>query len=136
LSRVSFFSVKPVPPMIVAVVIVLQRIEGLSDREAVERFAFDARWKYAAGGLDFDYPGFVHTMLVANNTRIWMYCGTGTPGEFGGTDAPAQFLEGFTLRTNLTFMDDYIAAGGKNAMFNFPPTGTHSWAIGVTSCCR
>jgi hypothetical protein len=21
----------------------------------VERFAFDARWKFAAGGLDFDY---------------------------------------------------------------------------------
>jgi hypothetical protein len=44
------------PPMIVAVVMVLQRIEGLSDREAVERFAFDARWKYAAGGLDFVNP--------------------------------------------------------------------------------
>ena len=55
---------RSVPPMIVAVVMVLQRIEGLSDREAVERFAFDARWKYAAGGLDFDYPGFVHTVLV------------------------------------------------------------------------
>jgi hypothetical protein len=34
------------------VVMVLQRIEGLSDREAVDRFCFDARWKYAAGGLD------------------------------------------------------------------------------------
>jgi hypothetical protein len=34
---------RSVPPMIVAVVMVLQRIEGLSDREAVERFAFDAR---------------------------------------------------------------------------------------------
>ena len=55
---------RSVPPMIVAVVMVLQRIEGLSDREAVERFAFDARWKYAAGGLEFDYPGFVHTVLV------------------------------------------------------------------------
>src|SRR5665647_2687695 len=39
-----------VPPMIVAVVMVLQRIEGCSDREAVDRFAFDNRWKYAAGG--------------------------------------------------------------------------------------
>src|SRR6185436_8742972 len=48
-----------VPPRIVAVVMVLQRLEGLSDREAVDRFSFDARWKYAAGGLDFDYPGFV-----------------------------------------------------------------------------
>ena len=45
-----------VPPMIVAVVMVLQRFEGCSDREAVDRFAFDARWKYAAGGLSFDYP--------------------------------------------------------------------------------
>ena len=61
---------RSVPPMIVAVVMVLQRIEGLSDREAVERFAFDARWKYAAGGLDFDYPGFVHTVLVDMRARL------------------------------------------------------------------
>ncbi|HZM84890.1 MAG TPA: transposase [Candidatus Limnocylindrales bacterium] len=43
---------KSVPPLIVAVVMVLQRLEGLSDREAVDRFAFDLRCKYAAGGLD------------------------------------------------------------------------------------
>ncbi|MFJ4649642.1 transposase [Nocardia sp. NPDC088792] len=61
---------RSVPPSIVAVVMVLQRIEGLSDREAVERFAFDARWKYAAGGLDFDYPGFVHTVLVDMRARL------------------------------------------------------------------
>ena len=59
-----------VPPMIVAVVMVLQRLEGCSDREAVDRFAFDARWKYAAGGLDFDYPGFVHTVLVDMRARL------------------------------------------------------------------
>jgi hypothetical protein len=59
-----------VPPMIVAVVMVLQRLEGCSDREAVERFCFDARWKYAAGGLEFDYPGFVHTVLVDMRARL------------------------------------------------------------------
>jgi hypothetical protein len=59
-----------VPPMIVAVVMVVQRIEGCSDREAVERFAFDARWKYAAGGLSFDYPSFVHTVLVDMRARL------------------------------------------------------------------
>jgi len=59
-----------VPPMIVAVVMVLQRIEGCSDREAVDRFCFDARWKYAAGGLSFDYPGFVHTVLVDMRARL------------------------------------------------------------------
>jgi len=41
-----------VPPRIVATVMVLQRLFGLSDREAVEAFAFDSRWKWAAGGLD------------------------------------------------------------------------------------
>ena len=61
---------RSVAPMIVSVVMVLQRIEGLSDREAVERFAFDARWKYAAGGLDFDYPGLVHTVLVDMPARL------------------------------------------------------------------
>jgi len=61
---------RSVPPMIVAVVMVLQRLEGLSDREAVERFAFDVRWKYAVGGLDFDHPGFVHTVLVDMRARL------------------------------------------------------------------
>ena len=61
---------RSVPPLVVAVVMVLQRLEGLSDREAVERFTFDARWKYAAGGLEFDYPGFVHTVLVDMRARL------------------------------------------------------------------
>lgn len=61
---------RSIPPMIVAVVMVLQRLEGLSDREAVERFAFDVRWKYAAGGLDFDHPGFAHTVLVDMRARL------------------------------------------------------------------
>ncbi len=61
---------RSIPPLIVAVVMVLQRIEGCSDREAVERFTFDARWKYAAGGLPFDYPGFAHTVLVDMRARL------------------------------------------------------------------
>ncbi|MET0701257.1 MAG: alpha/beta hydrolase family protein [Mycobacterium sp.] len=66
--------------------------------------------------------------LVANNTRLWVYCGNGTPNELGGGDLPATFLEGLTIRTNITFRDNYIAAGGKNAVFNFPDDGTHNWA--------
>jgi hypothetical protein len=58
-----------VAPRIVATVMVLQRIEGLSDREAVERFAFDLRWKYAAG-VDIDHPSFVHTVLVNTRARL------------------------------------------------------------------
>jgi len=61
---------RSVPPMIVATVMVLQRLEGLSDREAVDRFSFDVRWKYACGGLDFDHPGFSHTVLVDMRARL------------------------------------------------------------------
>jgi diacylglycerol O-acyltransferase/trehalose O-mycolyltransferase len=65
--------------------------------------------------------------LVANNTRLWVYCGNGKPNELGGDNFNAKFLEGFTLRTNKTFQEQYLAAGGKNAVFNFPDSGTHSW---------
>ena len=65
--------------------------------------------------------------LVANNTRIWVYCGNGTPTELGGADFPAQFLENLTRASNIAFQDRYLAAGGQNAVFNFPPSGTHSW---------
>src|SRR5215210_8676475 len=61
---------RSVPPRIVAVVMVLQRLFCLSDREAVEVFEFDARWKYACGGLDFDHPGFAHTVLVDMRARL------------------------------------------------------------------
>ena len=61
---------RSVPPQIVATVMVLQRLHGLSDREAVEAFEFDARWKYACGGLAFDHPGFVHTVLVDMRARL------------------------------------------------------------------
>ncbi|MGE2728336.1 esterase family protein [Mycolicibacterium vaccae] len=66
--------------------------------------------------------------IVANNTRIWIYCGNGQPNELGGGDLPATFLEGLTIRTNETFRDNYLAAGGTNGVFNFPNNGTHNWA--------
>ncbi len=70
--------------------------------------------------------------LVANDTRIWVYCGDGKPSELdagmsSGNLFNAKFLEGFTLRTNKTFQEQYIAAGGKNGVFNFPSNGTHQW---------
>ena len=65
--------------------------------------------------------------LVANNTRVWVYCGNGTPSDLGGDNMPAKFLEGMTLRTNQQFQNTYAAAGGRNGVFNFPTNGTHSW---------
>jgi diacylglycerol O-acyltransferase/trehalose O-mycolyltransferase len=66
--------------------------------------------------------------IVANGTRIWIYCGNGQPNELGGGDLPATFLEGLTIKTNVTFRDNYLAAGGANGVFNFPQNGTHNWA--------
>jgi hypothetical protein len=60
---------RSVSPRVVATVMVLQRIEGASDREAADRFAFDLRWKYAAG-VDLDYAAFVHTVLVDMRARL------------------------------------------------------------------
>lgn len=60
---------RSVPPQIVATVMVLQRWFGLSDRDAVEAFEFDLRWKYACG-VDIDYPGFAHTVLVYTRARL------------------------------------------------------------------
>jgi len=64
---------RSVPPSVVAVVMVLQRLEGLSDREAVSRFAFDARWRFAAGLGGYDvssWTTFSHTVLVDMRARL------------------------------------------------------------------
>src|SRR5487761_2737069 len=64
---------RSVPPSVVAVVMVLQRLEGLSDREATERYCFDTRWRYAAGvgGYDSDgWTSFSHTVLVDMRERL------------------------------------------------------------------
>ena len=64
---------RSVPPSVVATVMVLQRLEGLSDREAVERYSFDARWRFAAGvgGYgDGKWGRFSHTVLVDMRARL------------------------------------------------------------------
>jgi diacylglycerol O-acyltransferase / trehalose O-mycolyltransferase len=70
--------------------------------------------------------------LVANNTRIWLYCGTGNPDDLGAAadSVPimGQFLEGATLRSNQDFRGAYQGAGGNNAVFEFPSNGIHTWS--------
>ena len=64
---------RSVPPSVVATVMVLQRLEGLSDREAVERYSFDARWRFAAGVGDYGrgkWDKFAHTVLVDMRARL------------------------------------------------------------------
>src|SRR4051794_10110379 len=58
-----------VPAEVVASVLVLQALEALSDRDAVEALTFDLRWK-AAVGWPVDRPGFHPTVLTL--WRRWL----------------------------------------------------------------
>jgi Transposase DDE domain/Transposase domain (DUF772) len=69
LFRVSRLGRPTVPARMVATVMLLQAHEGLSDGEAVDRLAFDLRWK-AAAGLPVDAPSFHPTVLVGMRNRL------------------------------------------------------------------
>lgn len=58
-----------IPGEVVASVIVLQALHGLTDREAVEAVTFDLRWK-AACGYPVDAAGFHPTTLVYWRQRL------------------------------------------------------------------
>src|SRR4051794_38070074 len=58
-----------VPADVVASVLVLQALEGLSDRDAVEELSFDLRWK-AAAGWPVTAAGFHPTVLTLWRRRL------------------------------------------------------------------
>ena len=58
-----------VPGSVVATVMVLQALEGLSDREAIGRLRCDIRWK-AAAGLSLTDEGFHPTVLTLWRARL------------------------------------------------------------------
>lgn len=78
--------------------------------------------------------------LVANGTRLWIYCApgllAGSPAA-GATDAAAttdpgqalsaDSLEGLARTSNKDFEAAYGRAGGSNATFQFPAAGNHAW---------
>ena len=57
------------PPQVAATVMVLQSLEGLSDREAAETLRCDIRWKVAAG-LPLDHVGIHSTTLTYWRRRL------------------------------------------------------------------
>jgi hypothetical protein len=63
---------RSIPPSVVACVLVLKQLEGLSDVEAIDRFTYDARWRYACGvgGWDGRLDGFDRTVLVRFRMRL------------------------------------------------------------------
>jgi transposase/IS5 family transposase len=57
------------PPSLLAQVLLLQRHDNVSDREAVARLKFDLRWQYALR-LPVGYPGFAHANLCHFRSRL------------------------------------------------------------------
>ncbi|CAJ1494680.1 esterase family protein [[Mycobacterium] burgundiense] len=71
--------------------------------------------------------------IVNNGTRLWIYCAPGGSTELDANGDPNQALSATSLETlaigsNKVFQEKYLAAGGNNATFDFPPAGNHSWA--------
>ena len=58
-----------VPAEVVATVMVLQALEGLADREAIQQLRTNIAWKVAAG-LALDDPGFHPTVLTLWRNRL------------------------------------------------------------------
>jgi hypothetical protein len=95
---------------------VLQRLEGLSDREAADRFAFDARWRYAAGVADAvageETASFAHTVLVDLRARLRrsqdpdrIFSGDLPAGRPGGAGGVRRVLDSAPLEDAVTTQD-------------------------------
>jgi diacylglycerol O-acyltransferase/trehalose O-mycolyltransferase len=70
--------------------------------------------------------------IVANGTRLWVYCAPGGQTPLDENADPNQTLsatslESLAIGSNKRFQQRYLAAGGKNATFDFPASGSHSW---------
>ena len=70
--------------------------------------------------------------IVANGTRLWIYCAPGgtTPLDVNADPNQAfnaNSLESMAFKSNKDFQTAYTKAGGTNATFQFPPAGNHAW---------
>lgn len=60
---------EPCPPALLAMVLLLQRFDGLSDADAVDEAENDQRWKLVLGTLDQNHAPFGQGSLVRFRTR-------------------------------------------------------------------
>jgi diacylglycerol O-acyltransferase / trehalose O-mycolyltransferase len=70
--------------------------------------------------------------IAANGTRLWIYCAPGGSTPLDENADPnqafnANSLETLAIGSNKRFQEKYAQAGGRNATFQFPSAGNHSW---------
>ncbi len=75
------------------------------------------RWK--------EHDPYVHaSLLVANNTRVWLF----SPTNLGASDPAAMIGNaGAAVGNNRTFYQQYRNVGGHNGHFDFPGGGDNGW---------
>ena len=114
-----------IPPDVVASVLVLQSLHGLSDRQAAEAVLFDLRWK-AACGLAITDTSFHPTTLTYWRQRL---AASDSPNRiFDAVKAvvvATGVLKGKTRRAlDSTVLDDAVATGGhRDAVGRGDPPG-------------
>jgi diacylglycerol O-acyltransferase / trehalose O-mycolyltransferase len=86
---------------------------------------WDSAWKRNDPVLQVD-------RIVANGTRLWIYCAPGGGPLDESVDPGQSFnansLESLAIGSNKKFQEKYAKAGGSNATFVFPSEGNHSWS--------
>ncbi|WP_067574372.1 alpha/beta hydrolase [Nocardia acidivorans] len=74
--------------------------------------------------------------LIANNTRLWIAAGSGTPMQqdldipFGAAAdrlVRGSPLEALALANTRAFQVRMDTLGARNVVYSFPPTGLHAW---------
>lgn len=78
--------------------------------------------------------------LVANNTRVWVYCGNGTATPLDADNSNVTglgSLEGMAISSNVAFKNAYLAAGGEaQTACSTSRMARITGLTGVSSCRR
>ena len=78
-----------------------------------------------AGRWKWHDPSVHAQLLVANNTRLWIF----SPQTLTASDPAAMIGAADQAQgSNRTFYNQYRTVGGGNGHFDFPPTGDHGWS--------
>ena len=134
---------RSVPPSIVACVLVLKQLEGLSDVEAIDRFTYDARWRHACGvgGWEQGLVGFDRTVLVRFRMRLEasddprrIFKVTTQVAAEAGLVGVKRVLDSAPLFDAVATMDTVTLVRSAIRGCSRPQTRSWSWSCGA--CCR
>lgn len=77
-----------------------------------------------AGRWKWHDPDTHVALLLANDTRIWVFC----PGTTTGDPAAMLGFADQAQGSNRDFYDHYRTMGGRNGHFDIPSSGNHDWS--------